>query len=101
MVSERSRLQWETCVAARQARTTTFSDRDELHRFLVGIHIRGEQLIAPELGHMLEATGADDAERDTLAAFVEDGLALPLAYDNLMEAEDEAYSDGVHGGYQI
>lgn len=101
MLSERARLQWDTYVAARKAHATPFGDRDELHRFVIGITLRGELLTTSELGDLLDKATTDPAERDALAAFIEDGLALLASYERLVEAEEAAYSDGVHGGYQV
>lgn len=86
-------------MAAREAQATPFGHRDELHRFLIGINLRDEQLTAPELRDLLEAVPAP--ERDALAGFIEDGLALLASYDRLVAAEDAAYGEGVHDGYQV
>lgn len=94
MLSERSRRQWAAYLAAREAQATPFGDRDELHRFLVGVHRRGEELTAPELRDLLEQSGADPAERDTLAAVVEDGLSLLASYERLVAAEGPAAAGG-------
>lgn len=101
MLSERARLQWDTYVAAKQAQTTPFGDRDELHRFLIGVYLRGEQFTAPEMKDLLDKATADVAERDALGTFVEDGLALLASYERLTAAEDEAYFDGAQGGFQV
>lgn len=101
MLSERARLQWDTYVAAKKAQATPFGDRDELHRFLIGVHLRGEQFTAPELGELLGKVTADVAERDALATFVEDGLALLASFERLTSAEDEAYVDGAQDGFQV
>lgn len=101
MLSERTRLQWDTYVAARRAQATPFGDRDELHRFLVGVHLRGELLTAPELRDLLDKVTADAAERDALGTFVENGLALLVSYEGLLAAEDEAYNEGAQGGFQV
>lgn len=101
MLSERSRLQWDTYLAARQAQSTPFGHRDELHRFLIGVHLRGEQVAVTELRDLPDKAGADGPDRDALHAFVEDGLALLASYERLIAAEDEAYADGVEGGFQV
>ena len=101
MLSERARLQWDTYVAAKQAQATPFGHRDELHRFLIGIHLRGELLTAPELRELLDSATADATERDALADFIEAGLALLASYERIMAAEDEAYADGAEGGFQV
>lgn len=101
MLSERARLQWDTYVAARKSHATPFGDRDELHRFLIGVHLRGEQLTARELRDLLDIATDEAAERDALLTFVEDGLALLVSYERLTAAEDEAYVDGVQGGFQV
>lgn len=88
MLSERSRLQWDTYVAARKAQAAPCGDRDELHRFMIGVHLRGEQLTAPELGDLLDAAGADAAERDAVSTFVENGMALLQSYDRLVDADE-------------
>lgn len=93
MLSERSRLQWETYLAARRSQATPFGDRDELPRFLVGVHVRGEQLTVPELGELLDKAGSVVAERDAIPSFVEDGLALLGSYARIVAYEDGAYAD--------
>lgn len=101
MLSDRSRLQWDTYLAARQAQATPFGHRDELHRFLIGVHLRGEQLAVAELRELLAKAGTDGPERDALHAFVEDGLALLASYERIVAVEDEADVDGVEGGFQV
>ena len=101
MLSERSKVQWDAYVAARSAQTTPFGHRDELHRFLVGVHLRGEPLTAQELRALLDRVTGDDAERDALAAFVEQSLALLRFYDQLVEGEDDNYSDRAEGGFEL
>lgn len=101
LLSERARLQWDTYVAARKAHATPFGDRDELHRFLIGIHLRREQLTAPELRDLLAGATDEAAERDALGTFVEDGLALLASYERLTAADEEAYVDGAQGGFQV
>jgi len=93
VLSERSNLQWDTYMAARRAHATPFGNRDELHRFLIGVHLRGEQLTAPEMGELLDRAGADAAERDAIGTFVEDGLALLASYERIVAFEDGAYAD--------
>lgn len=101
MLSERTKLQWGTYVAARQARITPFGDRDELQRFLVGLHLRGEELTLPELHALLDQVGLDSAERESLIELVEAGLELLEAYDEIVAAEDAAYDDPEQGGFRI
>lgn len=101
MLSQRARLQWDTYVAARQAQATPFGHRDELHRFLIGIHLRGEQVTAAELGELLDGATADAAERDALGALVDNGLALLVSYERQVAAEDASYVEDVHGGFQV
>ena len=93
MLSERSRLQWDTYLAARRAQTTPFGDRDELHRFVIGVHLRGEQMTAPEPGELLDEGGAGAAERDSMGSVVEIGLALPSSYARIVAFADGAHAD--------
>lgn len=99
MLSERSKLQWDTYPAAHRALATPFGDRDELHPFIIGAHLRGEQLTAPELGELLDKGGADAAERDAVASLVENGLALLASYERIVAFEDGAHGDG-DGGFE-
>lgn len=101
MLSERSRVQWDAYAAARTAQATPFGHRDELHRFLVGVHLRGETPTAQELRELLGKVTADDAERDGLTDFVEQSLALLQFYDRLVDGEDEHYTDRVEGGFEL
>ena len=101
MLSERSKAEWDAYVAARSAQTTPFGHRDELHRFLAGIHLRGESLTAGELGQLLDQVTDDDAERDSLTDFVEQGLALLQYYDHLVSGENGHGSDGVEGWLEL
>lgn len=94
MLSERLRRQWDAYLTARAAGPTAFAARDELHRFLAGVHRRGEDLTAAELGELLDAAGAGAADRDALARAVESGLALLTAYDRGADAEEPAHADG-------
>ena len=101
VLSDRARLQWDAYVAARRAQLVPFGDRDELHRFLIGIHLRGEVFTEGELAVLVDRATGDASERDALVSFVEGGLALLESYERLTAAEDEAYVDGAEGGYQI
>lgn len=101
LLSERARLQWDAYVAAKQAQTTPFGDRDELHRFLIGIHLRGEQLTTGELGELLDQATGEATERVALETLVDDGLALLTSYERIMAAEDAAYDDAAQGGSQV
>ena len=102
MLSERARHQWTAFATARQAHTTPFGERDELHRFLVGIHLRGEVLAAAELGALLDEAGVEGREREDLATVVEAGLALLSAYDRQVEYEEQTYEEAQdHGGFRI
>ncbi|MGI8685059.1 MAG: hypothetical protein ACR2MO_08245 [Acidimicrobiales bacterium] len=93
MLSDRSRLQWDTFLAARRAHATPFGDRDELHRFIIGVHLRGEQVTAPDMGELLDKAGAGVSERETVGSFVENGLALLASYERIVAFEDGAYAD--------
>lgn len=102
LLSERTRLQWNTYLAAKKAQATPFGDRDELHRFVIGVHLRGELLTAAALRDLLDQATGDGAERDALASFVEDGLALLASYERLVAAEaGDDDEGGVHGGFMI
>lgn len=93
MLSERSRSQWETFVRARRTGTATVLERDELHRFLVGVHVRGEELTAHELKELLDGTDLDDDDRVALTTFVSSGLGLLVSYDAIVEEDQRAYED--------
>lgn len=102
MLSERARQQWAAFALARTADTAPFGDRDELHRFLIGIHMRGEPLAAAELSALLDDVDLSAGERQELVSFVEWGLALLAAYDRVVEAEDEAYQECTDiGGIEV
>lgn len=93
MLSERSKLQWDTYLAARRAQATPFGDRDELHRFVIGVHLRGEQATVAEMGELIDKASPDTTERDAIGSFVEDGLALLASYERIVSFEDGAYVD--------
>lgn len=101
MLSERAHQQWTAYAQARAADVSPFGHRDELYRFLVGIHLRGEVLAAAELKELLDEAGVDGQEREELVALVESGLALLEAYDRVVEAEDGAYEDADEAGWRI
>lgn len=100
MLSERSRQQWTTYAQARAAEGSPFGDRDELHRFLIGVHLRGEALAAGELKGLLDEAGAEGQDREDLVALVESGLALLEFYERLVEAEDANYEDADEAGWR-
>ncbi len=101
MLSERARHQWTAYAEARAAAAAPFGDRDELHRFLVGIHLRGELLPAPELRALLDEAGLEGSERDEAVTLIDFGLALLAFYDRLVENEDGAYVDAEDHGFRI
>ncbi|MGH9282703.1 MAG: hypothetical protein ACRD0S_07170 [Acidimicrobiales bacterium] len=101
MLSERARHQWSAYVSARTADLSPFGNRDELHRFLAGIHLRGEVLAAAELKTLLDEAGVEGQEREDLVGLVEAGLALLQAYDRIVDAEDQAYEDVDEAGFRI
>ncbi|MGH9179584.1 MAG: hypothetical protein ACRD0N_13645 [Acidimicrobiales bacterium] len=101
MLSERARQQWTSYAHARSADLSPFGDRDELHRFLVGLHLRGEVLAAGDLKGLLDEAGVAGQEREELVALVESGLALLEAYDRVVEAEDSNYDDADEAGWRI
>lgn len=101
MLSERARHQWTAYVRARSAEVAPFGDRDELHRFLIGIHLRGEDVAAPELRPLLDEAGLAGEERQDVMTLIESGLALLAAYDRLVEGEDGAYEDSDDHGFRI
>lgn len=101
MLSDRARHQWRAYTEARAAAAAPFGDRDELHRFLVGMHLRGELLPAAELRGLLDEAGIDGRERDEIVTLIESGLALLDLYDRLVENEDGAYQDAEDHGFRI
>ena len=103
MLSERARHQWTAFAMARLAATAAFGDRDELHRFLVGLHLRGELLSAAELAGLLDEAGLTGADRDDLVTLIESGLALLTSYDRMRGAEERAYAEEEeeHGGFLL
>lgn len=102
MVSDRAREQWRAYVRARDRDTALFDERDELHRFVVGLHLRTEMLSTADLGSLLDEAGLDAGEREAVTDGIESGLSLLAAYDQLVRQEDEAYSDvDRHGGFEI
>ncbi|MDP9389742.1 MAG: hypothetical protein M3Q48_17955 [Actinomycetota bacterium] len=93
MLSERSRSQWDTFVRARASDTAPVLERDELHRFLVGVHLRGEELTAHELKELLDGTDLGDEDRLALTSFVSSALGLLTSYDAILEEDQRAYED--------
>jgi len=102
MVSDRCRLQWGAYAQARGHDTAVFQARDELHRFLVGLHLRGEVLSAADLGSLLDEAGVDAAERDELVERIHWGLALLDSYRARVEEEQAEYDEvREYGGFEI
>lgn len=94
-------MHWDAYVAARSAQTTPFGDRDELHRFIVGVHLSGEPLTAQDLRELLDRVAGDDAERDALATFIEQSLALLTFYDQRPGDDDDYDSDQMEGWLEL
>ena len=102
MVSDRARQLWSAYVRARGTGTAPFCERDELHRFLVGLHLRSEVLSAAGLASLLDEAGVEGDERQALVEGIESGLALLDAYVRQVGMEDGAYEDvETFGGFEI
>lgn len=93
MVSDRARQQWGAFVKVRGADTALFRERDELHRFLVGLQLRGEPLSAADLGALLDEADVDGDAREQLVERIEWGLALLHAYGNQVRLDEDAYDE--------
>lgn len=96
MLSERSRSHWETFVRARGSGSAPVLERDELYRFLVGVHLRGEEVTAHELKELLDSADLGDDDRLALTAFVSSALELLASYDAILD-EDRRAREGVAG----
>ncbi|HVM01651.1 MAG TPA: hypothetical protein VM263_03195 [Acidimicrobiales bacterium] len=102
MVSDRGRLQWGAYVQARARDNGVLPAGDELNRFLVGLHMRGEVLAAAELASLLDEAGLEGAERDGLVERIQWGLSLLDAYAHQLDLEESAYEEvHEHGGFEI
>lgn len=103
MLSDRAREQWAAYVQARGSDTALFDERDELHRFMVGLHVRGEPLSAADLASLLDAAGlAEGDERDGIVSRIEAGLALLDSYERHLNVEHEVYGEVErYGGFEI
>lgn len=94
MISERSRTEWEGFARARASAAAPFLDSDRLFRFLVGLHLRGEELTAHELKELLDGTGLGEGERRDLTAFVEAALGMLAAYDAVLGEDRPGHGSG-------
>jgi hypothetical protein len=101
MLSDRARHQWTAFATARKADTAPFGRRDELNRFLVGVHLRGEQLTAAELSDLLDEAGVEGQDREELVSLVETGLGLLAFYERQLEVEERGYEDPEGAGFRI
>lgn len=89
-----TRQDWDLFAAA-IGRDDKVLARAGLHRFLIGIALREEQLNAHELGQLLDLTDLDVDARTRLADEIEFALGLLAAYDRLVGAdEDDDQDDG-------
>lgn len=101
MLSDRARHQWAAYATARKAATAPFGHRDELNRFLVGLHLRGEQLTAAELSDLIDAAGVHGQDREELVSAVETGLELLAFHQRQLEVEERGYDDPEGAGLRI
>ncbi len=69
MLSECSKLQWDTDLAARRAHATPFGDRDDLRRFVTRVHLRGGQATVAETVDLLYKASPDTAYADNDGVF--------------------------------
>lgn len=88
MLSERSQVQWHQLTAGEDGRVAAL-DREALAPWLVGIHLRGEELSAHDLRGLLDELDLPDDERDGLVAYVEAALGLLATYDVALAFDDE------------
>lgn len=101
MLSDRARYQWTAYATARRADTAPFGVGDELNRFLVGIHLRGEQITAAELGDLIDEAGVEGKDREELVTLVETGLGLLSFYERQLQVEERGYEDPEGAGFRI
>jgi len=99
-LSEQSQAQWAAFARSVGSDGSGPLDRELLDQFLIGVHRRGEELSAHDLGMLveeLEAEVATELARET-TAFVEPALALLEAYDRShVDAGDDASEDDDSG----
>lgn len=89
MVSGRSRRDWQAFVAAAGEQPL---DRELLHRFLIGVHRRGEALYAHDFKTLLEEASLPSDTQEELISFVEPALALLRAYDRVLIEDEDVFS---------
>lgn len=91
MLSDESRQVWQR-LTAEEGGGGAF-DRLALAPFIVGLHRRGEEWTAHDLGLLLDQLDLAVADKDGLVAYVEAALALLAAYDVALQGDDEADDD--------
>lgn len=68
------------------------ADRQTLTPFIIGLHRRGEDWTAHDLGLLLDELGMPVADKDDVVAYVNDALVLLDAYDRAVD-DDELGED--------
>lgn len=88
MLSQRSQDEWRALVGGPDG-ASVLLEREALNPFLVGVHLRGEEVVANDLARLLDGAAVPDDERDGLAAYVEAALHLLDIYDQSMQDDDD------------
>lgn len=82
------------------------ADRQALTSFIIGLHRRGEDWTAHDLGLLLDELGMPVADKDDVVAYVNDALVLLDAYDRILNAEEFGedvpdFGDGERPGWLV
>jgi len=83
VLSQGSHDEWQALMGRPQGETPLLG-RAALNVFLVGVHSRGEELVASEVSGLLDAARVPADERDGVVAYIEDALHLLEVYDRSM-----------------
>lgn len=69
------------------------ADRQALTPFIIGLHGRGEDWTAHDLGLLLNELELPVADKDDLVAYVNDAMLLLDAYDRVLRPDEVADDD--------
>lgn len=64
------------------------ADRQALTSFIIGLHRRGEDWTAHDLGLLLDELAMPVADKDDVVAYVNDALGLLDAYDRVVNVDE-------------
>ncbi|MEO6121675.1 MAG: hypothetical protein ABIW46_09530 [Acidimicrobiales bacterium] len=97
MLSERSRAEWQALVGGPSG-AAALLDRHVMAAFLVGVHVRGEEVAAHELADLVDRSALPTDEREGLIGYVESAFHLLEAYDRSVQRDEDFYDQDQSDG---